>query len=126
MKEKSIVIAAAVLVATMLTAVFATAQLAYADDSSDTDIDVEVKNEVDVEGDGNTILQCSENDHNSEVTADTNACSLAAGSNKRLHTYNLHAIPFYFFFTSKPQEINQCTAETDLLRVIDEGTILSS
>lgn len=76
MKEKSIVIAAAVLVATMLTAVFATAHLAYADDSSDTDIDVEVKNEVDVEGDGNTILQCSENNHNSEVTADTNAhCS---------------------------------------------------
>jgi hypothetical protein len=41
MKQKSIAITTAVLAATMLTAVFATAQLAqivYADDSSDTEI----------------------------------------------------------------------------------------
>jgi hypothetical protein len=68
-----------VLAATMLTAVFVTAQLAYAD-SSDTDINIKEKKEVDINGDGNTVLQCSENNLDSEIDADTLAqCSNLPG-----------------------------------------------
>jgi hypothetical protein len=78
MKQKSIAITA-VLAATMLTAVFVTAQLAYAD-SSDTDINIKEKKEVDINGDGNTVLQCSENNLNSEIDANTLAqCSNLPG-----------------------------------------------
>jgi ABC-type transporter MlaC component len=79
MKQKSIAITTAVLAATMLTAVFATAQLAqivYADDSSETEINIKEKKEVDINGDGNTVLQCSNNNLDSEIDADTIAqCS---------------------------------------------------
>jgi hypothetical protein len=79
MKQKSIAITTAVLAATMLTAVFVTAQLAYAD-SSDTDINIKEKKEVDINGDGNTVLQCSENNLDSEIDADTLAqCSNLPG-----------------------------------------------
>jgi biopolymer transport protein ExbD len=79
MKQKSIAITTAVLAATMLTAVFVTAQLAYAD-SSDTDINKKEKKEVDINGDGNTVLQCSENNLDSEIDADTLAqCSNLPG-----------------------------------------------
>jgi hypothetical protein len=72
MKQKSIAITTAVLAATMLTAVFATAQLAqivYADDSSETEINIKEKKEVDINGDGNTVLQCSKNNLDSFRTA---------------------------------------------------------
>jgi hypothetical protein len=63
----------------MLTAVFVTAQLAYAD-SSDTDINIKEKKEVDINGDGNTVLQCSENNLDSEIDANTLAqCSNLPG-----------------------------------------------
>jgi ABC-type transporter MlaC component len=79
MKQKSIAITTAVLAATMLTAVFATAQLAqivYADDSSETEINIKEKKEVDINGDGNTVLQCSKNNFDSEIDANTIAqCS---------------------------------------------------
>jgi hypothetical protein len=79
MKQKSIAITTAVLAATMLTAVFITAQLAYAD-SSDTDINIKEKKEVDINGDGNTVLQCSENNLDSEIDANTLAqCSNLPG-----------------------------------------------
>lgn len=78
MNQKSIIITTAVLAATMLT-VFATAQLAqivYADDTSDTEINIKEKAEVDINGDGNTVLQCSKNNLESEIDADTIAqCS---------------------------------------------------
>lgn len=67
------------LAATMLTAVFVTAQLAYAD-SSDTDINIKEKKEVDINGDGNSVLQCSENNLDSEIDANTIAqCSNLPG-----------------------------------------------
>lgn len=67
------------LAATMLTAVFVTAQLAYAD-SSDTDINIKEKKEVDINGDGNSVLQCSENNLDSEIDANTLAqCSNLPG-----------------------------------------------
>jgi hypothetical protein len=79
MKQKSIAITTAVLAATMLTVVFATAQLAqivYADDSSETEINIKEKKEVDINGDGNTVLQCSNNNLDSEIDAATIAqCS---------------------------------------------------
>jgi hypothetical protein len=79
MKQKSIAITTAVLAATMLTAVFATAQLAqivYADDSSDTEINIKEKAEVDINGDGNTVLQCSKNNLDIEIdTATIAQCS---------------------------------------------------
>lgn len=79
MKQKSIAITTAMLAATMLTAVFVTAQLAYAD-SSDTDINIKEKKEVDINGDGNSVLQCSENNLDSEIDADTLAqCSNLPG-----------------------------------------------
>jgi hypothetical protein len=79
MKQKSIAITTAVLAATMLTAVFVTAQLAYAD-NSDTDINIKEKKEVDINGDGNTVLQCSENNLDSEIDANTLAqCSNLPG-----------------------------------------------
>lgn len=79
MKQKSIAITTAVLAATMLTAVFVTAQLAYAD-SSDTDINIKEKKEVDINGDGNSVLQCSENNLDSEIDANTLAqCSNLPG-----------------------------------------------
>jgi hypothetical protein len=79
MKQKSIAITTAVVAATMLTAVFVTAQLAYAD-SSDTDINIKEKKEVDINGDGNTVLQCSENNLDSEIDANTLAqCSNLPG-----------------------------------------------
>jgi hypothetical protein len=79
MKQKSIAITTAVLAATMLTAVFVTTQLAYAD-SSDTDINIKEKKEVDINGDGNTVLQCSENNLDSEIDASTLAqCSNLPG-----------------------------------------------
>jgi hypothetical protein len=79
MKQKSIAITTAVLAATMLTAVFVTAQLAYAD-SSDTDINIKEKKEVDINGDGNTVLQCSENNIDSEIDVNTLAqCSNLPG-----------------------------------------------
>lgn len=79
MKQKSIAITTAMLAATMLTAVFVTAQLAYAD-SSDTDINIKEKKEVDINGDGNSVLQCSENNLDSEIDANTLAqCSNLPG-----------------------------------------------
>jgi hypothetical protein len=79
MKQKSIAITTAVLAATMLTAVFDTAQLAqivYADDSSETEINIKEKKEVDINGDGNTVLQCSNNNLDSEIdTATIAQCS---------------------------------------------------
>ncbi|MFZ0345953.1 MAG: hypothetical protein WAM27_10950 [Nitrososphaeraceae archaeon] len=54
-------IAIAVLAASLLTGVFATTQMVYGDDSSETEINIEEKKEVDVNGDGNTVLQCSKN-----------------------------------------------------------------
>jgi hypothetical protein len=69
MKQKSIVIAIAVLAASLLTGIFATSQMAYADDSSETEIDIKEKKEVDINGDGNTVLQCSKNTLDSFRTA---------------------------------------------------------
>jgi hypothetical protein len=71
MKQRSIVIAIAIAVfATFLLAgVFATSQLVYADDSSETEINIEEKKEVDINGDGNTVPQCSKNNLDSFRTA---------------------------------------------------------
>jgi hypothetical protein len=79
MTQKSIVIAIAiaVLTANLLTGVIATSQIVYADDSSDTEINIKEKKEVDINGDGNTVLQCSKNNLNSFQTASVadGACS---------------------------------------------------
>jgi hypothetical protein len=77
MTQKSIVIAIAVLTANLLTGVIATSQIVYADDSSDTEINIKEKKEVDINGDGNTALQCSKNNLNSFQTASgaDGACS---------------------------------------------------
>jgi hypothetical protein len=77
MTQKSIVIAIAVLTANLLTGVIATSQIVYADDSSDTEIDIKEKKEVDINGDGNTVLQCSKNNLNSFQAASgaDGACS---------------------------------------------------
>jgi hypothetical protein len=69
MKQKSIVIAIAVLAASLLTGVFANTQMVYGDDSSETEINIEEKKEVDINGDGNTVLQCSKNTLDSFRTA---------------------------------------------------------
>jgi hypothetical protein len=77
MTQKSIVIAIAVLTANLLTGVITTSQIVYADDSSDTEINIKEKKEVDINGDGNTVLQCSKNNLNSFQTASgaDGACS---------------------------------------------------
>jgi hypothetical protein len=62
-------IAIAVLAASLLTGFFATSQMVYADDSSETEIDIKEKKEVDINGDGNTVLQCSKNNLDSFRTA---------------------------------------------------------
>ena len=62
-------IAIAVLAASLLTGVFATTQMVYGDDSSETEINIEEKKEVDINGDGNTVLQCSKNNLDSLRTA---------------------------------------------------------
>ena len=62
-------IAIAVLAASLLTGVFATTQMVYGDDSSETEINIEEKKEVDINGDGNTVLQCSKNNLDSFRTA---------------------------------------------------------
>ena len=60
--KQSIVIAIAVLATNLLAGVFATSQqIVYADDSSETEINIEEKKEVDINGDGNTVPQCSKN-----------------------------------------------------------------
>jgi hypothetical protein len=62
MKQRSIVTAIAVLATNLLAGVFAISQqLVYADDSSETEINIEEKKEVDINGDGNTVPQCSKN-----------------------------------------------------------------
>ena len=61
MKQRGIVIAIAVLATSLLAGVFATSQIVYADDSSETEINIEEKKEVDINGDGNTVPQCSKN-----------------------------------------------------------------
>jgi hypothetical protein len=62
-------IAIAVLAASLLTGVFATTQMVYGDDSSETEINIKEKEEVDINGDGNTVLQCSKNNLDSFRTA---------------------------------------------------------
>jgi hypothetical protein len=62
-------IAIAVLASSLLTGVFATTQMVYGDDSSETEINIEEKKEVDINGDGNTVLQCSKNNLDSFRTA---------------------------------------------------------
>jgi hypothetical protein len=62
-------IAIAVLAASLLTGVFATTQMVYGDDSSETEINIKEKEEVDINGDGNTVLQCSKNNLDSLRTA---------------------------------------------------------
>lgn len=69
MTQKSIVITIAVLTANLLTGVIAASQIVYADDSSDTEINIKEKKEVDINGDGNTVLQCSKNSLDSFRTA---------------------------------------------------------
>ena len=61
MTQKGNVIAIVVLMASLLAGVFATSQIVYADDSSETEINIKEKKEVDINGDGNTVLQCSKN-----------------------------------------------------------------
>jgi hypothetical protein len=61
MTQKRNVIAISVLMASLLAGVFATSQIVYADDSSETEINIKEKKEVDINGDGNTVLQCSKN-----------------------------------------------------------------
>jgi hypothetical protein len=77
MTQRNIVIAIAVLIANLLTGVIATSQIVYADDSSDTEINIKEKKEVDINGDGNTVLQCSKNNLNSFQTTSgaDGACS---------------------------------------------------
>jgi|GEM_PF-1091312 hypothetical protein len=68
--KQSIVIAIAVLATNLLVGVFATPQqIVYADDSSETEINIEEKKEVDINGDGNTVPQCSKNNLDSFRTA---------------------------------------------------------
>jgi hypothetical protein len=69
MKQRSIAIAIAVLATNLLAGVFATSQIVYADDSSETEINIEEKKEVDINGDGNTVPQCSKNNLDSFRTA---------------------------------------------------------
>jgi hypothetical protein len=69
MTQTNIEIAIAVLAASLLTGVFATTQMVYGDDSSETEINIEEKKEVDINGDGNTVLQCSKNNLDSFRTA---------------------------------------------------------
>ena len=69
MKQRGIVIAIAVLATSLLAGVFATSQIVYADDSSETEINIEEKKEVDINGDGNTVPQCSKNNLDSFRTA---------------------------------------------------------
>jgi hypothetical protein len=70
MKQRSIVmIAIAVLATNLLAVVFATSQTVYADDNSETEINIEEKKEVDINGDGNTVSQCSKNNLDSFKTA---------------------------------------------------------
>jgi hypothetical protein len=57
--------AIAALAASLLAGVFATSQIVYADDSSETEINIKEKKEVDIKGDGNTALQCSKNNFDS-------------------------------------------------------------
>ena len=68
--KQSIVIAIAVLATNLLAGVFsASQQIVYADDSSETEINIEEKKEVDINGDGNTVPQCSKNNLDSFGTA---------------------------------------------------------
>ena len=69
MTQTNIEIAIAVLAASLLTGVFANTQMVYGDDSSETEIDIKEKKEVDINGDGNTVLQCSKNNLDSFRTA---------------------------------------------------------
>jgi hypothetical protein len=69
MTQTNIEIAIAVLAASLLTGVFANTQMVYGDDSSETEINIEEKKEVDINGDGNTVLQCSKNTLDSFRTA---------------------------------------------------------
>ena len=69
MKQRSIVLAIAVLATSLLAGVLATSQEVYADDSSETEINIEEKKEVDINGDGNTVPQCSKNNLDSFRTA---------------------------------------------------------
>ena len=69
MKQRSIVITIAVLATNLLVGVIATSQIVYADDNSETEINIEEKNEVDINGDGNTVPQCSKNNLDSFRTA---------------------------------------------------------
>jgi hypothetical protein len=69
MTQERNVIAIAVLMASLLAGVFATSQIVYADDSSETEINIKEKKEVDINGDGNTVLQCSKNNLDSFGTA---------------------------------------------------------
>jgi hypothetical protein len=69
MKQRSIAIAIAVLATNLLAGVFAMSQIVYADDSSETEISIEEKKEVDINGDGNTVPQCSKNNLDSFRTA---------------------------------------------------------
>jgi hypothetical protein len=76
MTQESIVVAIAALAASLLAGIFATSQMVYADDSSETEINIKEKKEVDINGDGNTVLQCSNNNLDSEIDAATIAqCS---------------------------------------------------
>jgi hypothetical protein len=68
--KQSIVIAIAVLATNLLAGVFpASQQIVNADDSSETEINIEEKKEVDINGDGNTVPQCSKNNLDSFRTA---------------------------------------------------------
>jgi hypothetical protein len=69
MKQRGIVIAIAVLATNLLAGVFATSQIVFADDSSETEINIEEKKEADINGDGNTVSQCSKNNLDSFRTA---------------------------------------------------------
>jgi hypothetical protein len=69
MKQRSVVIAIAVLATNLLAGVLATSQTVYADDSSETEINIREKKEVDINGDGNTVPQCSKNNLDSFQTA---------------------------------------------------------
>jgi len=69
MTQKGKVIAIAVIAASLIVGVFATSQIAHADDSSETEINIKEKKEVDINGDGNTVLQCSKNNLDSFGTA---------------------------------------------------------
>jgi len=55
MTQTNIEIAIAVLAASLLTGIFANTQMVYGDDSSETEINIEEKKEVDINGDGKLI-----------------------------------------------------------------------